>query len=296
WHNFPDVDGLQLVAPNGFSYATTLRTGLPIPPTPNFSSAAISIPSYISVSSLDPKNTLRGYNETWNFTLEKKLKGWTGSAAYVATRSVDSMANLDQNYSPIGTVVAGQILNAPFGRTAVTTIAGTVGTIKYDSLQVRVLHPFTHGIQFTSSYTLAHGTTPTAGGNTGGIAGAGAISGVAVPYLYGLNIGNLPTGIEDNFQATAIVELPFGKDRRWAKTGPVSQILGGWQINGLFSAMTGLPFSVTASGSSLNSIASTQRGDCLGTPQVLNDINQWYSKSTFAQPTGARFGTCGPNT
>jgi hypothetical protein len=38
-------------------------------------------------------------------------------------------------------------------------------------------------------------------------------------------------------------------------------LLGGWQINGLLSAYSGTPFSVTSSGNSLNLPGSSQTAD-----------------------------------
>jgi hypothetical protein len=72
-------------------------------------------------------------------------------------------------------------------------------------------------------------------------------------------------------------------------------VLGGWQLNGVTVLRSGTPFTVTASNTSLNAVASTQFADCVGTPHMLGSIYQWYDKSTFAAPTAGRFGTCGTN-
>jgi hypothetical protein len=66
-------------------------------------------------------------------------------------------------------------------------------------------------------------------------------------------------------------------------------------MNGVFSAYTGTPFTVTANAASLNAQFSSQFGDCLSTPENLGDINQWYGRTAFAPVREARFGTCGPN-
>ena len=38
-----------------------------------------------------------------------------------------------------------------------------------------------------------------------------------------------------------------GPDRRWLRDGPLSQILGGWQLSGIFSAQSGSPIEITMS-------------------------------------------------
>ena len=82
----------------------------------------------------------------------------------------------------------------------------------------------------------------------------------------------------------------------WAQSGPLAQIAGGWQMNFLFSAYSGTPFTAIADNSTLNSSGSTQRADCSAKPRKLGDIHQWYDRSDFRVPASGRFGTCGVNT
>jgi hypothetical protein len=56
---------------------------------------------------------------------------------------------------------------------------------------------------------------------------------------------------------------------------------------------TGQPFTPTAASTSLNAPASSQRADCLGSPQKIGDILQFYSKSAFAVPKTGTLGNCG---
>ena len=113
-------------------------------------------------------------------------------------------------------------------------------------------------------------------------------------------------------------ELPFGKGRRWANEGWASKFLGGWQVSGVMSIMSGLPFYVTqgtapnllAAGSAQvpNQLASeirilggvgiaSQRGAAAG-PYFDNTVLgiNCTSGCAWAPETGARFGTVGRNT
>jgi hypothetical protein len=279
--NPPDILPQVLNSPNSFSYATTFRQGLPAVPRPDLSSGVIDINPTFDFTSLDSDNTVRGYIQSWNLVLEKRVGTWITSAGYVATRSVNPAVNLQQNWSPIGTGSAGQILNQRFGRTASTNLRGSRGTDKYDSLQVRAEHRFAGGYHVAASYTFAKGM-----GNGGQ---------VAIPYLYGLNYGALSSDVRHSAHVTVVAEAPFGRGRRWAQSGLASHILGGWQVNGVFSAYTGTPFTVTATAASLNAQFSGQFADCLSKPQNLGDISQWYDKTAFAPVREARFGTCGTN-
>jgi len=99
------------------------------------------------------------------------------------------------------------------------------------------------------------------------------------------------------FQVGWVYELPFGKGKPYVKTGPVGYILGNWQVNGLMSAYTGVPFTVTAPGTSLNAPNNTQTADQVKTN--VQFIGQpggyWYDPTAFAPVTDQRFGTAGRN-
>ncbi len=294
--NYPDLVQIALNRPNGFSWATTLRQGFPDIVQPDLSSGILPVPSNLSIITLDNNNLVRGYIQSWNLTAETRLGGWVASAGYVATRTTDQLHQLDANWSPIGTGTAGQVLTRKFGRTAATKFFGTLGTSKYDSLQTRLEHRFSAGYQVVIGYTWAHGRGYSAE-TSGAVPGPNANNTtVGLPTYYKLNYGDLNRDIRHNLQATAIAELPFGKDKRWAQSGLLAQIAGGWQINSVLSAFTGNPFTAIADNSTLNSSASTQRADCLSAPRKRGDIYQWYDRSDFRVPASGRFGTCGANT
>jgi hypothetical protein len=284
--NYPDILATTIPAPNSFSYATTLRLGLPPVVAPNYSSGSVALPNNVGVYTVDKSNYIRGYIQSWNLTLEKRLGSWNVAAGYVATRSVDPISFLDQNWSPIGTGTAGQLLNTRFGRIANTYMIGTMGTNKYDSLQARAEHRFGQGFQVTTTYTFAKGL---------GYATGSSLTGVqaAIPSYYRLNYGPLAGLAQQTLGLTWIGDLPFGKNKPWVQNGVGAKILGGWQINGVTTLRGGTPFTVTASNTSLNAVASSQFGDCVSTPQKVGNIYQWYNPSAFALPNAGRYGTCG---
>src|SRR5262249_54129077 len=132
--NAPYVYTQLLAAPNSFGYATTLSQGIPSVAAPNLSGPPISWPGNANALTLNNGNWVRGYMETWNLTMEKRLKGWVASLGYAGTRAVDPRDQMEQNWGTIGTGAAGQQY-AQFGRTASVLMFGTEGTTKYDALQ-----------------------------------------------------------------------------------------------------------------------------------------------------------------
>jgi len=71
------------------------------------------------------------------------------------------------------------------------------------------------------------------------------------------------------FQMGFVYDLPTGKGKAYANDGVARRVLGDWQVNGVLSAFQGRPFTVTASGASLNAPGNTQTAD-----QVKTNVNR----------------------
>ncbi len=93
----------------------------------------------------------------------------------------------------------------------------------------------------------------------------------------------------------------------WQSTngyGNLAQALAkDWQLNGVFAAFSGNPFTMTAAGTSLNTPNNgfpnnTNTADLVGSFNVTDKIGSggaWFDTTQFAQPTGVRFGNTGRN-
>ena len=80
--------------------------------------------------------------------------------------------------------------------------------------------------------------------------------------------------------------------------GVVKTIIQDWQVNGVLAIFSGTPFTVTASGTSLNTPSNQQVADLTGDFNVQGNAapnGTWFDTSAFAQPTGVRFGNTGRN-
>jgi hypothetical protein len=239
-------------------------------------------------------NWRRSYIQSWNLALQKQFRnGWVGEAAYVATRTIGQIGNLDRNTGSPGGGDASRPLNRLFGRTASTRQITGLGTFKYDSLQTRLERRFAAGYQFNIAYTFSKSL---------GIAGVSDSNGA--PRIHLTDYFRLNRSITDidrphNLQATAIADLPFGPGKKWGTQGLVSILLRGWQVNTVTGFYSGQPFSVTAPGADLNAPGNTQRAD-LVKPQVdkpggAGPGQKFYDSTAFAQVREPRFGTAGFN-
>ena len=94
-------------------------------------------------------------------------------------------------------------------------------------------------------------------------------------------------------------ELPIGLGRRFLNRGGLLNfVLGGWGLNGITSAQSGLPISVSSNANTTNSFGGTQRPDGTGLPtgtpgSVKARIDQYFDTAAFSNPARFKFGTIG---
>ncbi len=102
------------------------------------------------------------------------------------------------------------------------------------------------------------------------------------------------------FVTSHVWEIPVGEGRAYLnKPGITNEILGGWQLSGIWSFESGLPFSPTlGNAASLNSNCCTLRPDLIGgvSPLVSNqNRNMWFNPAAYAIPALYQFGNSGRN-
>ena len=291
--NFPVLIPLNIEGANSFQPAGRLADGIPPILHPSLGNGVIDIPGNIALATA-PKNIRRGYLQSWNFTLQKQLQhNITAQAGYVATRQVRQFGFIDRNAGQvIGAGQAGRPLFAAFGRTAATTEVFTpVGSSQYNALQTSLARRFSSGFQLGANYTFSKsiGVTDNSENNPR----------VQALAYYGLNRAVLNYDRTHNIQITNIYELPFGKGKRWAHGRLSSAMLGGWQLNNILSFLSGTPFSVSASGTSLDLPGSAQRADQVkGNVQITGGTGRgqsYFDPLAFVPVTAARFGNAGFN-
>jgi hypothetical protein len=290
--NYPAMLALSLTGPNTFTPAGSLAQGIPPFVVPDLGDGIISVPGNYVVDTL-PNFFNRGYIQSWNFTLQKQLAGnWTAQAGYVATRQVRQLGNTDLNVGTPGGGVASQPFNQAFGRTASVLLTSPIGGSRYDSLQARIERRFSQGLQLNANYTWSKSMGICCDSDDGGSPG------IQLPQYYNLNRSVLSFDRTHAFTFSVVYQLPFGRGKMFANGGSLSsKLFGGWQINALMGAYTGLPFSVSAAGTSLNAPGNTQRANQVK-PSVQKlggegPTEAYYDPLAFAPVTTVNFGTAG---
>jgi len=265
-------------------------------PGPDISKGRVPLPPSVEMGYPRANTQLRrGYIQSWNFIIEHKLPAQVvASVGYVGSANVNGFAFLDVNASQIpGSGDAGRPLFSRFGRTATTREWNGRTHSTYHSLQATFNRRVAGGLFLQGSYTYSHAIDMANYGDWTGF-------NWNAPSVFSRNRATASFDTPHNFQFAYVYELPFGSGKRWAASGAPGAVLGGWQINGIFAAFSGTPFTVTASGASLNMPGNLQTADLVKTSVAklgkVGDDGTWFDTSAFARPTGVRFGNVGRNT
>ena len=75
-------------------------------------------------------------------------------------------------------------------------------------------------------------------------------------------------------------------------------VIGGWQVNGIYTWQRGFPITIQAADlGGLNDTFGTNRADLVGDPNTGDrTVNRWFNTAAFAQPAPGALGDLGRNT
>ncbi|HEU0119898.1 MAG TPA: carboxypeptidase regulatory-like domain-containing protein [Bryobacteraceae bacterium] len=287
--NFPILQNNAYQAPNAFAPATvTMTTGFPpFSPYEIPSNGIITNPPLSNTYTITPYDLASPYVQSWNFAVQRALP-WKLALdlAYVGNKGVNNQSGYNLNASMIpGSGNNGRPLFARFGR--VTDTTGVLGTSTwYNGLQVKVDRRVGSGLFLTTAYTFSKGLNYTDDDGA-----------LAIPIALQLNRGRMSDNRTHVFTQSYMWSLPFGKGKRWAQNGIGSWLAGGWQIQGLFSAMTGSWFSPSVSGV-VNAPGNSDRPNLVAPIQILGNTGpgqKYFDISSFATPAQNTLGNAGRN-
>ncbi len=113
----------------------------------------------------------------------------------------------------------------------------------YNSLQVRLEKRYSHGLQYEVAYTFAHALDNASSADLGSV-NNGDFRDQRYPNA---EYGNADFDVRHRFVFSYVYDLPFGRGRLFAKnvSGFVNQVLGDWQMAGVFSVATGNYYTAT---------------------------------------------------
>jgi outer membrane receptor protein involved in Fe transport len=227
-------------------------------------------------------------------------------------RKMNRLRNANQGIVTGFSTPTQAIVQFPYANlnTSTTSIAGAGthsfleyatndGDTSYNALEVSLRRQIVRGLGYQISYTWSHAMTDFVDNLTGGSTPQNA-------YNYAQEMSNSPFDQRHRFVASGEWKLPFGKDG-WVMNNDskTARLLGNWQLNGILTLQTGLPFTVGAADNSQTGGNHAAYANCLTNPFANTTTNRsaistqsfsgvYLNPTAFATPAAGTFGSCRP--
>jgi Carboxypeptidase regulatory-like domain len=316
-----------------FAFGSTLSGGFLVDPstpssTPVTGGAVLSAPvnpaSYTGTIQSMNRNFVQGMVQQFNLNVERQMPGNVVlTAGYAGTRSThilvgQSNENLTSpsacdptspDYDPSYTIGCG-FPSYPYAAPFQSVNANnSVGTARYDSLEIKAETKSTrHGLYallgYTWSRTFDSGMPDGLGTNPGAIY-------YPLPGFKKLDWGLSQLNLNDNFTASILYDLPFGKGRHYGSSwsGATNALLGNWQLDVIEHATSGFPLFVVDSADESgvffsynggtfqrpNQVGDPNKGGDqggqTGCPTQVHTVQHWFNPCAFAQALPGELGT-----
>jgi hypothetical protein len=267
------------------------------------------------------------YSQDWDVSLQRSIgRDWLFEMGYVGTKGTHLPRFIEGNPAvfvpgyvngqPISNsgnanqrrLYSGCTLSDP-PNSCIFSSMGEIASIansSYNALQASLQKRFSHGVSFLAAYTWSKAIDDASSFNMTGSAAkpvAGENDLAQNPFNLAAERGLSMFDARHRFVFSYTWDLPFWLNgREWYK-----QALGGWQLSGIVTLMSGTPFTVfdsndvAAQGSAPEITGfSAQRPDQVGNPNNgPHSVNAWLNASAFVRldPTlnAGQFGTAGRN-
>jgi hypothetical protein len=187
-------------------------------------------------------------------------------------------------------------LRQPYPYIAPTFYSKSIGRGNYNAFQFQLERRHSNGLMYTLSYTWSRAEDIACSGFFG-------VEGCSIqnPYNLDADKGVAAYDLPHTFNASWVYELPFGRGHQYKSNNRgVDYALGGWQINGILTLTSGIPYDVGVSGDPANTGGS---GCCTYGYERLNVVGNYhvgnitpsagFNTSAFALPDLYTYGNEG---
>src|ERR1700733_5822018 len=225
------------------------------------------------------------FSDQWNVDIERSVgKRTVLSVAYVGSHSLHldlgGYQNVAETPGPgdAATVASRQ----PYPYISPTNYDQSIGQSKFDALEVRLEQRFSGGLSYLVNYTWSKSIDVACSGSFGA-------EGCELENPYNMNADRSVSGFDlpQNFNASWNWEIPFGNGQSLgAGKSFLTYAAANWQLNGILSLYSGVPFDVTVNGDIANTGNVLERANLvLKDPYLPNKgPNGWLNPAAFAAP------------
>jgi hypothetical protein len=275
-----------------YSYSATTTTlptlslsaGVPAIPALDLNAA----PAGNTRSIFDPRFK-DGRAQQWNVNIQRQLgRDYLVEVAYAGSKGEHLVLKNDINAAAPTVGVTDSNVNRPFIRLApamrTMSQVQSRGWSVYHGLTGKFTKRLSRGVSFVNAFTW---------GKTMDIV-SDTENSTLNPYNFNWDRAVSDFDIPKNFTSSVIYELPFGKGKSLGNNwgGAANKIVGGWQVNFILLARSGLPFTVLQS-TNLQSTGLQNRPNRLRDGRLDNPTpDRWYDITAFT-PTTDNTGTLG---
>jgi len=282
---FDNINILQLNPPADPSFSLTNGTTPANPPTAtiNYPVSASITPANANVATL-PFNDAHPdlYLQTWNLTISKQFWSNVLDVSYVGVKGTHQDTSVKNFNSGPPQGSSGTVNgDRPYPTFGTIRLLDFEGASIYEGLNVRFEHRFTHGLEFTTAYSLSHFMD-----NQGADVNAGS-SETQVPASK--EWANGLTDQRHYLTIAGVYSLPKLNDGNIA----LREVLNGWGINGIFQVISGSPIWVTQSLDGENNGNANERPDLVaGQSETVSHrtIAEWFNTAAFTEAV-AHYGS-----
>ena len=255
--------------------------------------------------------------ESWSLKLEQQLSGSTSfSVSYVGSHAYHELLSVDANV-PAPTICpaspcpanypAGLYYypaNAPLANNSVwnSTHWFSQGISSYHGLEADVNRRLAHGLQFRAAYAFSK--TLDDGDNMNTSVATNSPAFVANPLQPKADYGRASFDVRHAGVIQATYDLPFARGNS-ANANPalsklLSRVLGNWQLSGIETIQSGLPFTPQLSynpsndGDTRNPVRPSINPNFVGRI-IQGGPAQYFNPIAFLQPLPGTYGNAGRN-
>ncbi len=259
-----------------------------------------NLPANISFRGVD-LNYRNPLVSKWNFTIQQDL-GWVSAleVSYIGSKGSKQLILWDPN-TPMNSPVPNADVNSrrryPYLRGGVSQTS-SFGVSNYHALAAKFEKRYSNGLTMYSSYTWGH-TMANTGTTLSGSQGFGLYD---ITCGYACEYSTAAWDRRHRWVTTASWDLPFGRGRHFGNSmNPVADaIVGGWQVNGVYTLSTGQPFTFRSQNcvSSFNSCRpdAVSGKDPMDAPAGGRTPDQWFDITASQSPAVGTGGNIGPQT
>jgi len=285
--NYPVKQNYNGTSANGFQRQGSMAAGFPDPVLLNIpSDGIIPVSGSLLNSTFDviPSDLREGTLHSWNVAFQRELPyRFTVDVAYVGNRGVNLVMDVDTNASLLyNSGNAGRPQFATFNRTGTSRTRTNDNKSQYNSLQMKIDRRWSNGLLVTNSYTFSK-SMDYVNENTS----------ISTPIDFSTSWARSNFDRTHNYVGTVIYELPWGPRKKWLNEGVLANIIGGWQLSNIFIAQSGVPLSITGSGTLFNTPGNSAYANQVGAENIIGGLGPgllYFDPTVYAQPAAGTQG------